>query len=275
MKNFAAFLIMCLGVARSYAARPINLEGYYRSESGATPAISPDGRWVVFVRNSIIEAENQRHSEIWMRGADGSAPATRLSNATMNASAPRWSPDGKLLSFRQGRGRGAGAEGDVWVLRMDPTGCEPIQIAGVCGTPIFSPDNRWIAYTRKTPPDAKARDLTPFEKQLDQRFKGRMYDWMNIRFDQRGYLPDPRDPVASPPLELYIVAREGGSPKQLTQLGVDVKAAAWRPDGAGLALVADSHQRDEYSYERAGLWTIKIDGKRNSLTEAGFAKNFS
>src|SRR5260370_35900285 len=119
MKNFAAFLIMCLAAARADAARPINLEDYYSIESAATPAISPDSRWVVFVRNSIIEAENQRHSEIWMRGADGSAPATRLSNPTQNASAPRWSPDGKLLSFRQGRGRCAGAEGDVWFLRMD------------------------------------------------------------------------------------------------------------------------------------------------------------
>ena len=41
-------------------------------------------------------------------------------------------------------------------------------------------------------------------------------------------------------------------PKQLTHLNVDVKTAAWRPDSGALALIADSHQRDEYSYERAG-----------------------
>src|SRR5258708_35013575 len=173
MKNFAAFLIMCLAVARSDAARPLNLEDYYRIESAATPAISPDGRWVVFVRNNIIEAENQRHSEIWMRAADGNAPATRLSSPTLNASAPKWSPDGKLLSFRQGRGRGAGAEGDVWFLRMGQPGGEAFQISGVGGTPTFSPDNRWIAYTRKTQPAGKSRDLTPVEKQSNQRFNGR------------------------------------------------------------------------------------------------------
>jgi dipeptidyl aminopeptidase/acylaminoacyl peptidase len=270
MKNLTALLILCFTIARSDAARPLNLEDYYRIESAASPVISPDGRWVVFVRNSIIEAENQRHSEIWMRAADGSAPATRLSSPTLNASTPKWSPDGKLLSFRQGRGRGAGAEGDVWFLRMDQPGSEAFQIPGVGGTPIFSPDNRWIGFTRKTPPEVKSRELTPFEKQLDQRFKGRMYDWMNIRFDQRGYLPDPRDPVASPPLELYVVAREGGTPKQLTHLGVDVKSAAWSPDSGALAIVADSHQRDEYSYERADLWTINLEAQIHRLTDDGF-----
>ena len=34
---------------------------------------------------------------------------------------------------------------------------------------------------------------------MEQRFKGRMYDWMNMRFDGRGYLADPRDPAATPP----------------------------------------------------------------------------
>src|SRR5258708_5075494 len=148
---------------------------------------------------------------------------------------------------------------------MDERGGEPFQITGVGGAPIFSPDNRWIAFTKKTPPEAKPRELSAFEKQLDQRFKGRMYDWMNIRFDGRGYLPDPRDPVASPPLELYVVSREGGTPKQVTHLGVDVKSAAWRPDSAALALAADAHQRDEYSYERADLWTVDLEGQIRKL----------
>ena len=270
MKNLGAFLLLALSAApAAVAARPLALEDYYRVETAATTAMSPDGRWVVFVRNTIIEAENQRHGELWIAPADGSAPAARLTSPAFSASAPRWSPDGKLLAFRSNR-RAPGTEGDIWFLRMDGPGGEAFQIPGVGGAPVFSPDNRWIAFTKRTPPSATRRELTPAERQMEQRFKGRMYDWMNMRFDGRGYLPDPRDPAATPPSELYVVAREGGAPKQLTKLGVDVVSAAWRPDSGALALIADSHQRDEYNYERADLWTVDLQGQVHRLTDDGY-----
>jgi dipeptidyl aminopeptidase/acylaminoacyl peptidase len=93
---------------------------------------------------------------------------------------------------------------------------------------------------------------------------------MSIRYDQRGYLGDPRDPHATPPAELYVVAREGGAPKQLTHLNVDVTAAVWRPDSGALSLIADSHQRDEYSYERADLWIVDLQAQIRRLTDDGF-----
>jgi dipeptidyl aminopeptidase/acylaminoacyl peptidase len=262
MRCIAILGLVVLFSNRSEAGRPLALEDYYRIETASAPAISPDGRWVVFVRTNIIEAENRRHTELWISPSNGSTPAKRLTSDALNASAPRWSPDGKLLAFR--------SEGDTWFLHMDGAANDPFQIPGVAGAPIFSPDNRFIAFTKKTPPPADSPAESPFEKQLEQRFKGKIYDWMNIRFDQRGYLPDPRDPHATPPEELYVVAREGGVAKQLTHLNVDVTAAAWRPDSSALALIADSHQRDEYSYERADLWIVDLQGQIRRLTDDGF-----
>ncbi len=121
-----------------------------------------------------------------------------------------FAPYGALRAGAEGRGgRGRGAQPAkatsgfcAWIA---PAG-EAFQIPGVGGAPIFSPDNRWIAFLKRTPPPRTAHEATPLERQLDQRFKGRIYDWMNVRADGRGYLPDPRDPAATPPNELYIVA---------------------------------------------------------------------
>jgi dipeptidyl aminopeptidase/acylaminoacyl peptidase len=272
MKFLAVVALIGFCGARADAGRPLTLEDYYRVETASRPAISPDGRWAVFVRTDIVEAENRLHTELWISPADGSTPAKRLTSGTFNASAPRWSPDGKLLAFRSDR-KAQGADGDIWFLHMDgaPNDADAFQIPGVGGMPIFSPDNRLIAFTRKAPPPSSDPPAeSPFEKQLNQRFKGKIYDWMNIRFDQRGYLSDPRDPHATPPAELYVVAREGGVARQLTQLNVDVKTAVWRPDSGALALIADSHQRDEYSYERADLWIVDLQGQIRRLTDDGF-----
>jgi len=103
MYRLATILILVLSAVRLDASRPLSLEDYYKIENASAPEISPDGRWVVFVRNSIIEGDNQRHAELWITPTDGSAQPVRLSDPAMNASAPKWSPDGKLLSFRSRR----------------------------------------------------------------------------------------------------------------------------------------------------------------------------
>ncbi|UCD25733.1 MAG: S9 family peptidase [Gemmatimonadota bacterium] len=258
---------------RAQQTRPIALEDYYEMVGIGSPAISADGTRVAFVRTVILEEENTRHSEIWVVPSDGSAEAVRLTSPSYSAANPRWSSDGALLAFSSGRPNvDSRMGGSVWFLRMDGSGGEAFQIEGVDRTPVFSPDSRWIAMTRPTPPttQAHAEELSEFERRIRDRFDGRAYDWMNYRFDRRGYLKDPRDPHETPPQELYVVPRSGGVPRQLTALNVDVQGPAWRADGGVLAFTADAHQRDEHTYERADLWTVDLGGNVTRLTDDAF-----
>lgn len=264
-------------------ARPLVLQDYYRIVTLQAPAMSPDGRWIAFVKTTIVEAENRRQNELWIVGADGKTAPRRLTDPSLNVSAPRWSPDGRLVAF-SARRRGApggrpagtpgsadeGESGSIWFLHGDRLDDPPFQIRGIEGTPIFSPDNKWIAFTKRTAAPGKPQDATDEERVINERFKGKAYEWLGYRFDQRGYLPDPRDPEATPPEEIFLVARDGGDAKQLTHTGVTVRGVTWRPDGGALAFIANELERDEYTYERADLWTSALDGKTTRLTNDGY-----
>lgn len=261
--------------------RPLELEDYYRLKDAGSPSLSPDGTQVAYVVTIVVEDENRRRREVWLAPADGSGEPVRVTDPDDDASSPRWTSDGRLLSYSAG--------GEWYFVAIDarsgpdarsatapdddaPDDDAPFQIEGLEGAPVFSPDGRWIAFTAPVPPPpAPEREYaSDFERQTVERFDGRIYDWMNYRFDRRGYLADPRDPAATPPREVHLIPATGGEARRLTELGVDARGLAWSPDARRIAFAADAHQRDEHSYERADLWVVGIDGVTDRLTDDEF-----
>src|SRR5206468_9039417 len=98
---------------------------------------------------------------VWLVASDGKTAARRISDPALNATGPRWSPDSELLAFTARR-RGANANNEAraaaespddvgdapWFVRVNPPSTAPFHIRGVSGAPVFSPDNKWIAFTR-------------------------------------------------------------------------------------------------------------------------------
>jgi dipeptidyl aminopeptidase/acylaminoacyl peptidase len=82
------------------------------------PAISPDGRWVVYVAAPVSWGGERRLSALWVAAADGSSAPRTLTAGTANDSGPRWAPDSASLYFLSDRA------GSVQLYRIQLDGGE-------------------------------------------------------------------------------------------------------------------------------------------------------
>ncbi len=84
---------------------------------------------------------------MWWMPADRSAPEERLTTVGRMQSPASWSPDGRVVAFTQVSPETTGP--DVYVLEMDrEKKPRPLAQSNFAeGSPKFSPDGHWIAYT--------------------------------------------------------------------------------------------------------------------------------
>src|SRR5439155_2020688 len=86
--------------AQSTAAKhPFTFEDMMKLKRVNEPVPSPDGKWVVFSAVDVDLAANTKTPHIWIVPADGSAKERLLIATPQGEDRPRWSPDGKYLSF--------------------------------------------------------------------------------------------------------------------------------------------------------------------------------
>jgi dipeptidyl aminopeptidase/acylaminoacyl peptidase len=244
------------------AGRALAIEDYYRFKTVSAPELSPDGRWVAFTVGTRIEETNGLLSEVWVVPFDASAPARRVSPERANTVAPSWTSDGRLRFTTGGR-----------TLTVEPSNPERVDSSTVRagrGAPQTSPDGKWVASVRDTPPPVRSRVYaSDFEKRHDERFKGVQYDWMEFHRDGGPFpLPNATDPQVNPPQEVFIAATgdDEKSARQLTHLAVRPVGLQWSPDGTTLLFSVDSAYRNEHVYGRTDIFTATLDGKVRRLT---------
>ncbi len=99
--------------AQTAARRPIAPSDVYNLRSVSDPQVSPDGKWVAYTVGAVDSAKDRNFSHVWMASWDG-AHTIQATSSNASESSPRWSPDGRFLSFLSSRG---GADDDqLWLM---------------------------------------------------------------------------------------------------------------------------------------------------------------
>src|SRR6202048_2682318 len=136
------------------ARRPLALDDLARIKEVRDPQCAPDGRALAFVVSTTDVKEDKSHSHVWMVGLDG-ANERQVTSSQDSESSPRFSPDGKYLSFMSSR-PGQAKGNQLWLL--DRSGGEAAQVTDLKGrlqSYEWAPDSKRLALVVADPdPDA-------------------------------------------------------------------------------------------------------------------------
>jgi dipeptidyl aminopeptidase/acylaminoacyl peptidase len=205
--------------------RKIHEPGFGRVTEPSDPRPSPDGRWVAFTGSMWEKLEGTPKTRICLAPTDGSGHRT-ITAGPEHDSGPRWSPDGRRLSFlsdRKEKGRM-----QLYVLEVEAFGeAEELpEIEGTIEHHVWSPDGtRILVLTAGLHADsagAEGSGALESEKDLPD-WTPKVDSWEDALVWRR----------------LWIVNPASGELRKLSRDGLNVWEADWCGDDAVVAIASE------------------------------------
>ncbi len=226
--------------------RPMTPQDITRIRFVSDPQISPDGGLVAFVATVLSEERDEYLSNIWIVDTVGGEPRPFTAGPKRDT-APRWSPDGTRLTFISERERNKKAQ----LYMMPADGGEPTRLTDLkngVSNPRWSPDGTRLAFISRV-----GGWQEPESEEERQKSKPvRVISALKYKANGEGFIYDRRP-------HIFVVAADGGEPRQLTDGDFADADPAWSPDGRLIAFASARHTDRDYD-NAADVWVVPVEG---------------
>lgn len=243
-----------------------------------SPAISPDGAWVVFPVIQPAYDDKDQTSDLYLVPVDGRSAPRRLTFTKAGESGLAWSPDSRRIAFvtrREGD-----EEGQIYVL--DITGGEAQRVTSLstgAASPQWRADGKALLFTSRVYPGAAndAANRQAADERRKQKYTVRAFDTFPVR--RWDHWRDDRQ------VHIFVQALDGTPAKDLLagtklvqargfagrQLDAgDELDAVWTPDGQAIIFVATTDlDTSAYATSHTQLFQVAATGGEPQALTSG------
>ncbi len=100
---YLLLIALAFTVSAQNTRHPLTIDDLFNIRNVSDPQVSPDGMWVAYVVGKVDTKADKSGSDIWMVSFDGKTDRQLTFTIGESESSPKWSPDGKYLSFVSSR----------------------------------------------------------------------------------------------------------------------------------------------------------------------------
>ncbi|GAB2882196.1 prolyl oligopeptidase family serine peptidase [Microbulbifer echini] len=258
LKIAAAIFIASPALAEE---QPTNFsyEDVFNLEHASDPQFSNDGKNIYYVRNSMNKMADNKRANLWRISADGKDHRP-LTSGDYSDYSPRLSPDGKTIAFISSRS----GSSQIHLLWLDNG--QNLQISHLPKSPSniqWSRDGKQIAFTMFVP------ESKPLPVELPGAPEGAKWAKPPQFIDSSIYRADGMGYLKQGHTQVFVIPREGGTPRQLTSGEFDHGSSlAWSKNNDAIYFSANRHPDHEIELMNSEIYRVDLkDGGIEQITE--------